>query len=44
MVAFMNERASNGAWTAVEIFVRTPTREVRVPIMQRQANIANGVR
>ena len=43
-VALVHERARDRARAGVEIFVGTPDREIDVPIVQRERNIAGRVR
>src|SRR5437764_2294146 len=43
-MSLMNIRAGDRAGTGVEIFVGTPHREIDVPIVQRERNIADRVR
>ena len=42
-VSLMDERARDRARTGVEIFIGTPNREIDVPIVQCQRNVADGV-
>src|SRR5207302_1208595 len=42
-VTLVQIRTGNRARSGVEIFVRTPNREIDVPIMQSERNVADGV-
>ena len=42
-VSVMHETASNRAWTAIHILVRTPDGEVDVPIVELDWYVANSV-
>ena len=43
-VALVDEHARHGARPAVEVLVRAPRREVDVPVVQRERDVAGGVR
>ncbi|KAF4619095.1 hypothetical protein G7Y89_g14752 [Cudoniella acicularis] len=39
----VDEEASNGAWSAVEVFVAAPDGAVDIPVMERKGYVADGV-
>ena len=40
----MNETTSHASWTAIQILIAAPNREVRTPIVQFQTQIAGSMR